>query len=576
MEKNFDFTSNNDDLDITYILRFFLRNKKFIGITSSLFFLIACIFSFFIKKTWEGNFEIVLEKQNNMNSLADSKFQDIINLGGFDINSGQKNINTEVGILSSPLILFPVLDYAENLKSKKLDFDRWKRNLQINLVKKTSILNINYRDKDKEDIVPILKKISNQYQEYSGKNKKRSQELSNKFFKEQIEIFKKKSSDSLRAAQQYALDQDLVIYDYGIANQNIINNNSNNLRSIDILQKTNFLLPNTNTRIDNSFPNTGIENTRVQAANQIRKINVQLQKIQELNDSEELKYYIGSTIPALVDEGLPEALSNIEADLSKARSIYTENDIEIVNLVKKRNLVMDLLKNRTIKYLEVQKLDSEATLKATMRPKGVLLKYKELIREAARDEQTLIELEEKFNLFKLDLATQEDPWELITEPTLIQSPVAPSKKNVALQGLFIGFILSSFYSIVREKKSGIAYDEKELENILSVPVIAELNKDIFDDIKLKILFKNNLDKEICLLSLGNLENEKLDVIKKQLSMYLPKKNVLFLNDILDLDKNKLNIILNPIGTIKTKDINDLKKISSLYDIKIAGLISIKN
>ena len=37
-------------------------------------------------------------------------------------------------------------------------------------------------------------------------------------------------------------------------------------------------------------------------------------KIKELNDSEELQY-IGSTIPALVNEGLPETLSNIEAEL---------------------------------------------------------------------------------------------------------------------------------------------------------------------------------------------------------------------------------------------------------------------
>ena len=498
MEKNFDFTSNNDDIDITYIFRFFLRNKKFIGITSSLFFIIACIFSFFIKKTWEGNFEIVLETPNKTNSLAGSDLSDIASIRGFDIDSSQKNINTQVGILSSPLILIPVLDYAENLKSKNLDFLKWKKNLQINLIKKTSILNINYRDKEKEDIIPILKRISNQYQEYSGKNKRRSQELRSNFFKEQISIFKNKSSNSLKAAQQYALDQDLVFYDLGIEDQNNIDNNSKNSIRNDLLQTTDLLLPN-----------IGIENARVQAANNIRKINVQLQKIRELNDSEDLQY-IGSTIPALIDEGLPKALSDIEAALHEARSKYSDQDIAIVNLIKKRDLAIDLLKNRTIKYLEVQKLEAEATMKAAMRPKGVLLKYKELIREAARDEQTLIELEEKFNLFKLDVATQEDPWELITEPTLINSPVFPNKKIIALQGLIIGFLFSSFYLIIREKKSGISYDERDLENILSVPVIAELNKDIFDDIKLKVLIKNNLDKEVCFISLGNLENAKLE------------------------------------------------------------------
>ena len=35
-------------------------------------------------------------------------------------------------------------------------------------------------------------------------------------------------------------------------------------------------------------------------------------------------------------------------------------------------------------------------MKAAIRPKGVILKYKELIREAARDEQTLINLENNY------------------------------------------------------------------------------------------------------------------------------------------------------------------------------------
>ena len=156
-----------------------------------------------------------------------------------------------------------------------------------------------------------------------------------------------------------------------------------------------------------------------------------------MNDSEELQY-IGSTIPALVNEGLPKALSDIEEELLEAKSNYTDKDITIENLIKKRNLAIDLLKNRTIKYLEVEKLNAEATMKASMRPKGILLKYKELIREAARDEKTLIELEDKFNLFKLDIASQEDPWELITKPTLLEYRVSPNRRKIALLSLIMG------------------------------------------------------------------------------------------------------------------------------------------
>ena len=201
---------------------------------------------------------------------------------------------------------------------------------------------------------------------------------------------------------------------------------------------------------------------------------MQLQKIQELNDSEELQS-IGSTIPALVKEGLPQALSNIEAALLEARSKYTDKDITIINLIKRRNLAIDLLKNRTIKYLEVQKLNADATMKAAMRPKGVLLKYKELIREAARDEQTLIQLEDKFNLFKLESASQEDPWELITKPTLLENRVSPNRKKIAAVSLLTGIILGIASSMVKEKKSGKIYEISEIEKLIPIKLISQIN-----------------------------------------------------------------------------------------------------
>ena len=195
-----------------------------------------------------------------------------------------------------------------------------KNNLNVELEKDTSILNISYKNINKKTIIPVLNKMSSSYQQYSGKKKRRTQELTNNFLKEQISIFKKKSASSLRSAQEYALDQDLVFYDLGKGTQNNIDNNSKNSISNAVLQSPNILLPN-----------IGIENVRVQAANQIRKINLQLQKVQELNNSEELQY-IGSTIPALIGEGLPKALSEIEAALLEERSKYTDKDIRIIIL----------------------------------------------------------------------------------------------------------------------------------------------------------------------------------------------------------------------------------------------------
>ena len=471
---------NQNGVDFQNIFQFLLRNKKSISLFSILVTILSCLIFTFQKKTWKGEFQIVLENKNNPNQKSISLNKEMLLaekwLGG---GKSASYLETEVGILESPSILMPIFEFVKSQKIKQnkkfqdYKFKEWKENsLDINLKKGTSILELSYLDDDKDLIIPVLEKISLGYQNYSGKNKRRIQEITNNFFKDQILIFKKKSAKSLSVAQEYALDQDLVFYELEKGTLNNLDNNSKDLTSNTLLQAPNFLLPN-----------IGIENARVQAANQIRKIDMQLQKIQDLNDSEELQY-IGSTIPALVDEGLPNSLSNIEAALLEARSKYTDKDIAILNLIKKRNLTRDFLKYRIIKYLEVQKLNAEATMRAAMRPKDVLLKYKELIREAARDEQTLIQLEDNFNLFKLDLASQEDPWELITNPTLLDEPISPLLENYLLSGLFLGFFIGTLIAFFRENKTKIIYTTRENYMQKNSPIQFEVpleNKALLDE-----------------------------------------------------------------------------------------------
>ena len=70
-----------------------------------------------------------------------------------------------------------------------------------------------------------------------------------------------------------------------------------------------------------------------------------------------------------------------------------------------------------------------------------MLKYKELIREAARDEATLVSLENDLRKIQLIQAKIIDPWKIITKPTLLKKPVAPSKKKISILGLFLGIII---------------------------------------------------------------------------------------------------------------------------------------
>ena len=114
--------------------------------------------------------------------------------------------------------------------------------------------------------------------------------------------------------------------------------------------------------------------------------------------------YIGSTIPALVETGLLEELQIVDKKLAFLKSSYKENSRTVRNFSKEKLILMKLVKDRALGFLKAEKLETEALLETLIRPKEVLIKYRELIREAARDEKTLIQLENNLNIIKLENA----------------------------------------------------------------------------------------------------------------------------------------------------------------------------
>ena len=98
-----------------------------------------------------------------------------------------------------------------------------------------------------------------------------------------------------------------------------------------------------------------------------------------------------------------------------------------------------------------------------------------MLREASRDESTLIELEDKLRRTDLDLAKIYDPWNITTRPTMLEYPVAPSRKKWGLVGLVIGMLVGSIISIYREKLSNLVIEPVILERTFLTKVIEEIN-----------------------------------------------------------------------------------------------------
>jgi len=590
MNKELDIENLNNDreeeFDFSLIFNTILRNKKFIAIFSITSLMIFLFYGIFRKPKWVGQFEIVLsgQKGRKTSDLVKSLDLDLpASLLGIEKSSG-KSLETEVGILKSPSNLMPIFDFVnkerknKNPKKKDLIFKKWrKKNFKFDLKKKTSILEISYKDKNKEIILPVLTKISKQYQDYSGKSRKRKLELVNNFLNDQIIFFKEKSSQSLKTAQEYAIDQDLTILDLKSFAPDIPNTTNQSLESRN--RGSSNMDTNTSSF---TIANVGIEQVRVYAVNKIKQIESQIEKINELdNDSDTIKY-IGSTMPDIYETKIFGQLENIDAKLSEYRTRYKPNDSIILRLEETKKEFINLLKNESISYLNAEKITAEALKESAMRPKGVLLRYKELIREAARDEATLVGLENQLRINNLDKAKVEDPWELITNPTLDKDPVGLTKSKLGLIGLLVGFLISSIMALIIEKRNGLIYDSEFLESFLEakilkrLPLIQNQFEEKINEISLLEIFTS--DKTTKFIVTSNISSQKVDNFKNKIQ----NLKELNLNDIsfpdnqnINLRKENLDIILvTSLEKLEFQEILNFKKRIRFLNNKLKGIILI--
>ena len=220
---------------------------------------------------------------------------------------------------------------------------------------------------------------------------------------------------------------------------------------------------------------------------------------------------------------------------------------------------------------------AESLRDSATRPKGVILKYKELMREAGRDESTLIFLEDKLRSITLEEKIIEDPWELITQPTLRKYPIAPSRKKIAFIGIFVGLIIGVILSIIKDRNSGLVYERKYIEDSLGQKILEELNLlenfSIYNDsIILSETLKLYLKKQVKILCIGIEQNNKFKKLKDEINNL--NKNVQYASKLIFENDDQIILIFTSLKNLKIKDLDLLKKTLALKNKEISGIFLI--
>lgn len=205
--------SKEEEIDLNELLNIFLLNKKLIAIASLLSLLIGIIFASTRTKIWEGEFQIVLNQKNSQGLL----FSNSVDFP-FLTNENEESLKTEIGILESPLVLSSVFDFVKENQKKvlgkgeesNLNFKSWKKSfLNIDLKPGTQILNLSYKDKNKEMILPVLNMISGEYQEYSKRDHEREISKTIKYLQTQKKIYEKQYFNSSATFNDFSIENGL-------------------------------------------------------------------------------------------------------------------------------------------------------------------------------------------------------------------------------------------------------------------------------------------------------------------------------------------------------------------------------
>ena len=87
------------------------------------------------------------------------------------------------------------------------------------------------------------------------------------------------------------------------------------------------------------------------------------------------------------------------------RVIYKDSDEIIRDLLEKlEKFFYNWVNKRTRGILLAQKTSDEAILEASKRPKGVIIKYRQLLNDSLRDQGTLARLEDQYTKIQLEQA----------------------------------------------------------------------------------------------------------------------------------------------------------------------------
>ena len=506
-----------DDIDLRPFLGVIKRKRKFISTISIIFTSISVIYSLTVDPVYKGGFEIVVEDKNEKRGSSNSQLSQLMNRS---LKKQDSDLKTQEFILKSPSVLMPVFNYVKG----KNKFYKRKRSAELDYKRwLDKTLEVSFTEDTK--ILSIV---------YKDKNKDHILDVLNLISDRYKAYSKKDKEKQLTKTQKFLESQKQIYKEKALIARKEFNTFSieNGLADIDGF-------------VDLDNNETGIRS---------------------------IDFSPGTTLGTsqLTEDFSVGQNSGAGKRYKQQFRMLERYEAHYVDMASRLKPESEYLKDLNIKILKLK-----SSLK---RPNEILLKFRQLQTLAQRQEKILNKIENELVDNTLEIVKQQEPWQMISKPTIDKSRVSPKRSQIVLGVLLLSFLSSSFLSYLYEKASGKIFNLKELNSKIDLNFLETL-----------YLFDRDLAKKQInyLINESEIKN-KLGIIFADKTQEDDLNNKILINQ--DISKLKIAnifeeesinscekvLLIVEQGKCTQKDIEILNKYIGIYKNKFIGWVYVQD
>ncbi len=458
---NNNLASADDEIDLNELIKSALRKKRIMIITASFVFLFSFINTAknrILNPIYSGSFTILisdpLDAQKNQ-SLPSGNISSVFK--NIASNSTMNDIPTLIRLLKSPYLIEDLskeFKLSPNSLSNMINIEQgsYKGNL-------ADVLDITINSSSFEQGKSLLNRLSEVYLQAAIEQKRRR-------LKDGLDFLNKQAPSMLEK------------------------NNNLQSRLADFRIKNSLIVPTLN--------GTSIKTTQRNLDEGLRNINARKNRLEYIKKQIEEGFLSARGFQETVtngdsgglrindfDQAILQELLEVEEQLAKARTKYTEDSVIVKAFKLKLRRIQPVFLENQLKAVDTAIRLNEGMLITAKKQRleleeifsdqpTLIKEYNNIEQELELSKQNLVGLVKARESFQLEMAQETIPWRIISPPIMRPSPIKPSiPKNLAL-GAILGILSGVLAALIRDRLDYVFHNPVEVKEKLSVPILGHI------------------------------------------------------------------------------------------------------